>query len=250
MEFTTVQPGLLERWTLWSEPARIQLDSRLFECFARFLSHSVSFDWCKSFTGNHAFLSQPITFPASFLTPQKAQNNDLFHSVLVFSCFILLSFFTLLPSFSIFKHHPSYQYFQSRREYIFFFYVLSFHKNPVIMSTRINQVKHKPAGTNRTQYPSTRDRVSGNRWPGRTCGFRLLKRSIVSPVKFLKHFGRKVAKALCLGRRSSPGVSSSGRSKPSVAPSDTHIAEAIEDCIDFINSSSLPRSNSVSANPS
>ncbi|KAJ6895610.1 hypothetical protein NC651_021960 [Populus alba x Populus x berolinensis] len=118
------------------------------------------------------------------------------------------------------------------------------------MSTRINQVKHKPAGTNRTQYPSTRDRVSGNRWPGRTCGFRLLKRSIVSPVKFLKHFGRKVAKALCLGRRSSPGVSSSGRSKPSVAPSDTHIAEAIEDCIDFINSSSLPRSNSVSANPS
>nr|TKR91703.1 hypothetical protein D5086_0000221480 [Populus alba] len=118
------------------------------------------------------------------------------------------------------------------------------------MSTRINQVKHKPAGTNSTQYPSTRDTVSGNRWPGRTCGFRLLKRSIVSPVKFLKHFGRKVAKALCLGRRSSPGVSSSGRSKPSVAPSDTHIAEAIEDCIDFINSSSLPRSNSVSANPS
>ncbi|KAB5540898.1 hypothetical protein DKX38_013872 [Salix brachista] len=64
------------------------------------------------------------------------------------------------------------------------------------------------------------------------------KRSIVSPVKFLKHFGRKVAKAPCLGRRSSPEVSSSGRSRPSVAPSDTHVAEAIKDCIEFINSSS------------
>ncbi|KAF9675451.1 hypothetical protein SADUNF_Sadunf09G0033700 [Salix dunnii] len=109
------------------------------------------------------------------------------------------------------------------------------------MSTRINQVKYKPTGINRTQYPSTRDRVSGNRWPGRTCGFRFLKRSIVSPVNFLKHFGRKVAKAPCLGRRSSHEVSSSGRSRPSVAPGDTHVAEAIKDCIEFINSSSLPR---------
>ncbi|KAJ6670705.1 JOSEPHIN PROTEIN-LIKE PROTEIN [Salix viminalis] len=114
------------------------------------------------------------------------------------------------------------------------------------MSTR-----NKATGINRTQYPSTRDRVSGNRWSGRTCGFRLLKRSILSPVKFLKHFGRKVAKAPCLGRRSSPEVSSSGRSRPSVAPSDTHVAEAIKDCIEFINSSSsLSRSNSVSENTS
>ncbi|KAJ4705345.1 putative JOSEPHIN-like protein [Melia azedarach] len=50
----------------------------------------------------------------------------------------------------------------------------------------------------------------------------------------------------------SPAVSSSGRSKPSVIPVDSHRSEAIEDCIEFINSSSsLPRrSNSVSTNAS
>ncbi|CAK7331296.1 unnamed protein product [Dovyalis caffra] len=123
------------------------------------------------------------------------------------------------------------------------------------MSTRINQVKYKPPGINQNKISIKRNssnRVSGNRWLGRTCGFRLLKRSIImSPVKFIKHLGGKVAKALCLGRRSSPRVSSSsGRSRPSLAPIDTHRAEAIEDCIEFINSSSLPRSSSVSANPS
>ncbi|KAJ7012739.1 josephin-like protein [Populus alba x Populus x berolinensis] len=120
------------------------------------------------------------------------------------------------------------------------------------MSARINQVKYKPTGINQNAISIRRNsgnRVSGNRWLGRSCGFRLVKRSIMSPAVFLKHLGGKVAKALRLERRPSPGVSSSGRSRPSVAPVDAHRAEAIEDCIEFINSASLSRSNSVTANP-
>lgn len=47
-------------------------------------------------------------------------------------------------------------------------------------------------------------------------------------------------------RRCSPKVTSSEKAKPCVAPVDSHRAEAIDDCIEFINSSaSLPRSNST-----
>ncbi|GMN23827.1 hypothetical protein TIFTF001_000295 [Ficus carica] len=73
----------------------------------------------------------------------------------------------------------------------------------------------------------------------------------VSPMRFLKHFAGHVARALCLvsGKRPSPSgknVSSSARSKPLVAPLDSHRMEAIEDCIQFINSSStFSRSNST-----
>ncbi|KAG6789388.1 hypothetical protein POTOM_005485 [Populus tomentosa] len=122
-------------------------------------------------------------------------------------------------------------------------------KRPAVnMSARINQVKYKPTGINQNAISIRRNsgnRVSGNRWLGRSCGFRLVKRSIMSPAVFLKHLGGKVAKALRLERRPSPGVSSSGRSRPSVAPIDAHRAEAIEDCIEFINSASLSRSNSI-----
>lgn len=93
---------------------------------------------------------------------------------------------------------------------------------------------------------------------GGGCGIRLPKRSEVSPVRFFKHLRRRMARGLCFAyfkkRRSatvSATVSSSGRSKPSVIPVDSHRSEAIEDCIEFINSSSsLPRSNSVSTNAS
>ncbi|KAA8543761.1 hypothetical protein F0562_022062 [Nyssa sinensis] len=84
------------------------------------------------------------------------------------------------------------------------------------------------------------------------CRLRLPKSSELSPVRFLKRLGHKVAAALHLGnrKRSSPDVSSAGRSKPFVAPIDSHRAEAIDDCIEFINSSSsLKGSNSASANP-
>ncbi|GFZ01627.1 hypothetical protein Acr_15g0002360 [Actinidia rufa] len=51
-------------------------------------------------------------------------------------------------------------------------------------------------------------------------------------------------------RRSSPNVCT-GKSNPSIAPIDSHRAEAINDCIEFINSSSsLQRSNSVATNSS
>ncbi|KAI9194251.1 hypothetical protein LWI28_004441 [Acer negundo] len=94
-------------------------------------------------------------------------------------------------------------------------------------------------------------RVAVNRRSTGTCGIRLPKKSEFSPVRLLKHLRSKMAKGICsvsLRKRSSPTVSSSGRSKPSVIPVDSHRTEAIEDCIEFINSSSsLPRSNSVSA---
>ncbi|KAK0605208.1 hypothetical protein LWI29_024207 [Acer saccharum] len=94
-------------------------------------------------------------------------------------------------------------------------------------------------------------RVAVNKRSTGTCGIRLPKKSEFSPVRILKHLRSKMAKGICsvsLRKRSSPTVSSSGRSKPSVIPVDSHRTEAIEDCIEFINSSSsLPRSNSVSA---
>ena len=95
--------------------------------------------------------------------------------------------------------------------------------------------------------------ATGNSGVTRSCGFLRCKRSEFSPVRFLKHLGGKVAKGLhvvSMRIRPSPKVSSSsGRSKPFATPVDSHRNAAIEDCIEFINSSaSLPRSNSVSAN--
>lgn len=98
-------------------------------------------------------------------------------------------------------------------------------------------------------------RVGGNR--KRLAGifsFRLRRGSRFSPVRFLKKLGAKVARVLrCASskRKSSRKVSSSSlaRSRSYVDPMDSHRAEAIEDCIEFLNSScSLPRSNSVSSN--
>ncbi|EXC01480.1 hypothetical protein L484_022052 [Morus notabilis] len=75
----------------------------------------------------------------------------------------------------------------------------------------------------------------------------------VSPMRLLKHFAGHVVRTLCMvsGKRtpspnSGKNSSSSARSKPFVAPLDSHRMEAIEDCIQFINSScTLSRSNST-----
>ncbi|GMY25457.1 josephin-like protein [Fagus crenata] len=82
--------------------------------------------------------------------------------------------------------------------------------------------------------------------------FRLPKDSEFSPVKFLQRLQAKVVGAIrfmSIRRRPSRKVSSSLPRSHSVSdPMDSHRAEAIEDCIEFLNSSStLPRSNSVSA---
>ncbi|XVF19909.1 hypothetical protein REPUB_Repub11eG0152000 [Reevesia pubescens] len=103
------------------------------------------------------------------------------------------------------------------------------------------------------QKSNTDTKAVGNKGVTRGCGFIRCKKSEFSPVRFLKHLGGKVAKGLhvvSMRIRPSPKVSSSsGRSKPFVTPVDSHRNAAIEDCIEFINSSaSLPRSNSVSAN--
>nr|DAD28431.1 TPA_asm: hypothetical protein HUJ06_029899 [Nelumbo nucifera] len=97
-------------------------------------------------------------------------------------------------------------------------------------------------------------RVTGNKRNAGAYSFRLPKSSGFSPVRFLRRLGSKVATALRMvstrRRRSSSKVSSSNsRSRPFVAPLDSHRTEAIEDCIEFINSTAcFQRSNSVSTN--
>ncbi|XP_052182709.1 josephin-like protein [Diospyros lotus] len=99
-------------------------------------------------------------------------------------------------------------------------------------------------------------RVFGEKSRFRTgCRFRAAGRSSeLSLTKCLRHLGGKVAAALhfiCRKRRhpAAPNYASSasGRSNSSVAATDSHRAEAINDCIQFINSSSsLQKSNSLS----
>ncbi|KAK2657252.1 hypothetical protein Ddye_010304 [Dipteronia dyeriana] len=73
-----------------------------------------------------------------------------------------------------------------------------------------------------------------------------------SPARLLERLGAKVVRAfrcVSLRKRSSRKVSSSTlvRSRSLAESIDSHRAEAIEDCIEFLNSSSsMSRSNSVS----
>ena len=110
-------------------------------------------------------------------------------------------------------------------------------------------VTSKPDTNDKTNFhkQSSAKRVSGEKTScSASCKFRVPKRLELSPVRFLKHVSDKVVSALNFlsrRRRSSPSVPSSGRSNPSIAPIDSHRAEAINDCIEFINSSSLQRTN-------
>ncbi|KAL8027145.1 hypothetical protein ABFX02_14G076300 [Erythranthe guttata] len=90
----------------------------------------------------------------------------------------------------------------------------------------------------------------------RSCDFRLPKRyELVSPMKYLKHAVEKVAAVVArmvATKSSSHRNHIKERAKPSVAPVlDSQRAEAIDDCIDFIKSSSslsISNSNSISRN--
>ncbi|CAF2096764.1 unnamed protein product [Brassica napus] len=99
--------------------------------------------------------------------------------------------------------------------------------------------------------------------PGRTtsCGLRLPRKTEVTAAKLIKHLSCKFVKGLRLvvmrknkKKRSPPlKASSTGRSQPSVisVANDTCRSEAIEDCIQFINSStSFTRSSSASCRTS
>ncbi|XP_059647154.1 josephin-like protein [Cornus florida] len=127
------------------------------------------------------------------------------------------------------------------------------------MSKRVGfspDVNEKPTclhkhGGGRGKVAVNRKRVIGI-W-----SFRLPRSSSFAPVGFLKRIAAKVARALQLvstRKRSSCKVSSSSmssslaRSRSYADQIDSHRAEAIEDCIEFLNSSSsLQRSNSVSS---
>ncbi|KAJ1381898.1 hypothetical protein SESBI_44747 [Sesbania bispinosa] len=76
-----------------------------------------------------------------------------------------------------------------------------------------------------------------------TWTFRLPKDHILSPVRFLLRLGAKVASSLrvvSMRRRSSRKVSSSTlvRSRSLSDLTDSHRAKAVEDCIEFLHSSS------------
>ncbi|KAJ4895410.1 josephin protein-related [Raphanus sativus] len=102
----------------------------------------------------------------------------------------------------------------------------------------------------------------GGKNPGCTtsCGLRLPRKTEATAARLIKHLGCKFAKGLRLvvmrkkrksppSKVSSSSSSSSGRSQPSIMPisNDSHRSKAIEDCIEFINSSSsFTRSNSTS----
>ncbi|XP_033148473.1 josephin-like protein [Brassica rapa] len=99
--------------------------------------------------------------------------------------------------------------------------------------------------------------------PGRTtsCGLRLPRKTEVTAAKLIKHLSCKFVKGVRLvvmrknkKKRSPPlKASSTGRSQPSVisVANDTCRSEAIEDCIQFINSStSFTRSSSASCRTS
>ncbi|KAG9131739.1 hypothetical protein Leryth_009483 [Lithospermum erythrorhizon] len=99
---------------------------------------------------------------------------------------------------------------------------------------------------------STNKKIDSNprQRSSQSCCFRIPKRKEVSALKFLRFLGGKMVSGIRLvsGKRSSKkDKSSSERPKSFVAPVDSHRAEAIDDCIEFINSSStFTRSNSSS----
>uniref|UniRef100_A0A2P2QBT7 Josephin-like protein n=1 Tax=Rhizophora mucronata TaxID=61149 RepID=A0A2P2QBT7_RHIMU len=82
--------------------------------------------------------------------------------------------------------------------------------------------------------------------------FRLPRSSKFSAARLLRHLEAKAARVLCLlstRRKTSRKVSSASlaRSRSLADTIDSQRAEAIEDCIEFLNSSSsFQRSNSVS----
>ncbi|KAL8516297.1 hypothetical protein ACS0TY_014815 [Phlomoides rotata] len=81
-----------------------------------------------------------------------------------------------------------------------------------------------------------------------SCEFRLPRWwELISPVRYLKQFGEKVAAAVARVTTSKSHHRNISHPKTSMAPVlDSQRTEAIHDCIDFINSSSnFPRSNSV-----
>ncbi|KAJ6871316.1 josephin-like protein [Populus alba x Populus x berolinensis] len=94
-------------------------------------------------------------------------------------------------------------------------------------------------------------RVGGNRKKiAGIFSFRLPRTSKFSPARLLRRLGAKVARVLrfvSMGRKSSRKVTSSSlpRSKSLAEAVDSQRAEAIEDCIEFLNSSSSLQRSSI-----
>ncbi|KAF8104050.1 hypothetical protein N665_0181s0071 [Sinapis alba] len=131
-------------------------------------------------------------------------------------------------------------------------------------ATGTKRINTRPVQKDASVKQTTTNGPYGGKNPGCTtsCGLRLPRKTEATAARLFKHLGCKFAKGLRLvvmrKKRKSPASkvsssscssSSSGRSQPSIMPisNDSHRSEAIEDCIEFINSSSsFTRSNSTS----
>ncbi|KAI5325813.1 hypothetical protein L3X38_034887 [Prunus dulcis] len=123
--------------------------------------------------------------------------------------------------------------------------------SPDVNEKPILYMKQSGGTGNGTRVGGSRNRVTGI-W-----AFRLLKDTteLPAPIKLLRTLRAKVARAVCIisaRKRTSRKVSSSNhltRSRSVSDPIESHRAEALEDCIEFLNSAaSLQRSNSVTSN--
>uniref|UniRef100_A0A5K1D8N9 Josephin-like protein n=1 Tax=Nymphaea colorata TaxID=210225 RepID=A0A5K1D8N9_9MAGN len=82
------------------------------------------------------------------------------------------------------------------------------------------------------------------------CSFHLPKNPILSPLRLLRRIGAGASKAILFMFSRKPAAKPPAvRSRPGSSHGESHHKEAIEDCIEFINSSSFSRSNSVSERP-
>ncbi|XP_077237125.1 uncharacterized protein LOC143878769 [Tasmannia lanceolata] len=102
----------------------------------------------------------------------------------------------------------------------------------------------------RSVKPYTNKRATGNRKRvAGICNFQVPRKTGFSPLRFLHRLGASVARAISVFtvRRVSPKAGTNSRSGSLVPLQDCHQTEAIEDCIEFLNSScSLRKENSSS----
>ncbi|CAN4101837.1 unnamed protein product [Withania somnifera] len=131
-----------------------------------------------------------------------------------------------------------------------------------VVSVKPEMTKNSKTKSKFQKQNSTKSVVDGTTNDARSststtsCSFKMPNRSQLSPIKLFKILGVKMAgviKMMSSSKRSCRKVTNSSEkatisAKPTAALNiDSHRAEAIDDCIQFINlSSSLPRSNSVS----
>ncbi|XP_068317161.1 uncharacterized protein [Pyrus communis] len=120
--------------------------------------------------------------------------------------------------------------------------------SPDVNETPILYLKQAGGGGGGTRVGGSGSRVTGI-WTSR---LHKSTQVLSTPIKLLRTLRAKVARAVCIlsaSKRTSRKLSSSNhltRSRSVSDPIESHRVEALEDCIEFLNSAaSLQRTNSV-----